>query len=109
MARLLADPTAVQNLAERLARVERLDRAETPFDEPPTWTLAVSLSDIEQACRELLDEHLPQLVAADSLSAVEESLRAIHFDLQHVVYHLATTPGLRDLIDSAPPFREDDA
>jgi hypothetical protein len=104
---LLGDVSAVMALAERLAGVGQLDQAETPHDEPPTWTLAVSLGDIEGSCRDLLDDHLPRLVEASSPPEIVDALLDIHFDLQHIVYHLATTPRFRDLIDFAPPLHEE--
>jgi hypothetical protein len=103
---LLGSHEARRVLAERLASVEWIDQEETPHDEPPSWTLATGLADIEASCRELLDRHLPELVCASSHSELSSALRGLRVDLEHVVYHVATTPALRSLIDNAPPFHE---
>ncbi len=54
----------ISALAERLAKLAYIDRAETPCeDEPPSVTLAAALGDIEDSARDFL-EHLGQLVDA---------------------------------------------
>jgi DNA-binding MarR family transcriptional regulator len=104
---LLGSTDAVTALADRLSQIAYVERQPTPHDEPPSWTLADSLRDIELEFRRLLDEQLPGLIHARSANQLEEALAEIRMSLQHVVYHLATTPYLRGLIDDAPPLFED--
>jgi hypothetical protein len=102
--RLLGSSDAVAALADRLSGLPYIENHASPHDEPPSWTLANSLDDIEGECRRLIDELLPQLVGAQTSSELASALVEIRIGLQHIVWHLATTPWSRDLIDDAPPL-----
>jgi len=98
----------VKALAERLSEIPWIDREETPYDEPPSWTLAMSYSDIEASCQKLLGLRFPALIQATSPEELSDVLLEIRLDLQHIVWHLATTPALRELIDDAPALSGDE-
>jgi hypothetical protein len=104
---LLGSAEAVNQLADRFSQIPYIAGQSSPHDDaPPSWTLANSLADIEGECRRLLDENLPRLVRATSSAELGSVLGEIRIGLQHIVYHLATTPELRSLIDNAPPLHE---
>jgi hypothetical protein len=97
---LLGRPGAVPALAEKLKRLSYIDRAHTPFDEPPSWTLAIGLEHIEGSCREYGDQ-LRALLRAEAPDEIEDALVQIREELRHVVWHLTSTPYFRDVILSA--------
>jgi hypothetical protein len=94
---LLGRPGAVPELTEKLRRLSYIDRAHTPHDEPPSWTLATSLEHIEDSCR-AYDDHLRTLLGAETGDEIEDALVQIREEFRHVVWHLKSTPYFRDLI-----------
>jgi hypothetical protein len=103
---LLDSAEAVAALAERLSNLAYVEDQATPHKEPPSWTLADGLRDIESECRRFLDERLPLLVSSSG-AELDLALAELRVGMQHIVYHLATTPWSRSLIDEAPPLFEE--
>ena len=69
----LHSPADVTALAERLKRLDYTDRAETPFEEPPSFTLATGLEHLQDSSVEYLD-HLGTLLAAETPRDIEDAL-----------------------------------
>jgi len=86
--RVLGDYDHVEALAQKLQAVAAVSRHDRP-DNREAWTLAHALSDMEEAFRAILDQHLPALVSGDGRpEEVEEVLEEIGEHLRHIQYHV---------------------
>jgi hypothetical protein len=68
--------------------------------------LVHAITDIEDECRAFIDQHLPRLLAADPGEA-EDALWDLRFGLQHLAYHLADPPFLREEVAHALRIAEE--
>jgi hypothetical protein len=95
----ILEPENLGELASIFARVPSVTRYDED-ERPEAWVLAHALSDIQQSCIRLVDEHFPalqqQVVEA---SDVRESLAEIAQELRHVLYHVRDSRFLAYLIE----------
>ena len=70
---IIKDAEAVKALAERLSQCKEVVKFNQGEDDE-AWTLAHAFQDIEESCRNLLDNLLPRLVKAQTTSSEMQEL-----------------------------------
>jgi len=86
--RLLKGPEDIKALAERLSRCRSVTRFDTA-EEPHGWTLAYTLSELEESFRRFLDEQLPKLTHGRTGELdMREMLHEIGEEFRHILYHI---------------------
>lgn len=85
---VLSSVEDIKSLAKRLSRIPEVRQLDQP-DEPQSWTIAFTLSELEESFRRFLQELLPRL-QQDSLTPKElhAVLIEIGDEFRHILYHL---------------------
>ena len=83
----LLDGEKIKQLAEKLQRYECVVKFDSD-DEPESWRLAHSLSDLEQSFKEVLDICIPALCEAENEEEIHNALLDIGEELRHILYHV---------------------
>ena len=77
-------------LSERLSSIASVNRFDTP-DEPQGVTIAHAVADIQRSCHDVLEVIMPQLIAASSVTDIEDALTDLGEELRHILYHVRDT------------------
>jgi hypothetical protein len=84
---VLKTPRDVTRLAERLARLSEVTQLDDGEEHKEALALADSLSDLESAFREFLDEILPKLASGEGEELYDLLLETAE-SFRHILYHI---------------------
>jgi hypothetical protein len=78
----------VKALSYKLSKCENVTKF-NKLGEPESWTLAISMKDLEESFVKFLDEQLPQLVNENLTgSEINDLLLDIGEEFRHILYHI---------------------
>jgi hypothetical protein len=86
--KILLSAEKVKSLSEKLSKCKNV----TKYDEtgePESWTLAISMKDLEESFVKFLDKQLPRLVNENlSSSEINDLLLDMGEEFRHILYHI---------------------
>lgn len=98
MGKLLSTTNEVSSLIETLKKYDCVAKYDSN-DELEATRLAHSLSDMESAFFEIMENYLPSLLEADSEESVKNSLIDIGDEIRHILYHIKDPRFFSYLLD----------
>lgn len=100
MSKLLGTTKEMLELSKKIANCEQIKEYDKSGlkEDPESWTIAYSLSGIEESCQKITQDLLNKLNQAESPQEVFEVLSDIREELRLVLYHIGDSDFFKIII-----------